>query len=268
MKHKTYTTRAAWEKALTKSFAGWHTRSAIGASASDYIVAFHGDDAVGEFNRKTGRGTITGNKRKRNPGVRIRHSKMLGGWYIVTGPHDTPIGGRFDSKAEAQAHLQRNKPTGKQFGAFKWQADNRYHAGDAVKTFAHEKAADKWIKSEFEKGREYVVRELKNLHPGRKTNPAPLVQAKQAAQLYENFTGHAGAPIARMKAPTIPKALAVIGEVDGILYSTVRDGQLEKYIHKFKKSARPLFCISPDGKQIFFIGGEYKFTERGIIDKS
>lgn len=102
-----------------------------------------------------------------------------------------------------------------------------------------------------------------------KNNPRErIVEVKRAAELYEKFTGHGGETIARVRAPKIPKAVAVIGECDGILYSTVRDGVLEKYIHKFKKSARPLFCVSPDGKQIFLIGGEFRFTERGIVDKT
>ena len=41
--------------------------------------------------------------------VRIVYNKLLGGWYIVRGPHQTPIGGRFESKEAAQAHLNRNK---------------------------------------------------------------------------------------------------------------------------------------------------------------
>jgi hypothetical protein len=49
-------------------------------------------------------------KRRKNPGVRIIHNKLLGGWFIVRGPHQTPIGGRFNSKAEAQAHLRRKNP--------------------------------------------------------------------------------------------------------------------------------------------------------------
>ena len=38
--------------------------------------------------------------------LKIVHSKLLGGWFIVTGPHDTPIGGRFNTKAEALARLR------------------------------------------------------------------------------------------------------------------------------------------------------------------
>lgn len=47
-----------------------------------------------------------------NPtGIRIVHNRLLGGWYIVRGSQQTPISGRFDSKAEAQAWLnRRNNP--------------------------------------------------------------------------------------------------------------------------------------------------------------
>lgn len=107
----------------------------------------------------------------------------------------------------------------------------------------------------------------------RKTNPVShgadrLEMLKDAARLYEKFTGESGAVIAKIPMPTMPKVLAVVGEIDGILYTTVRDGVKEKYIHRFAKAARPLFCVSPDGKSIHLIGGEYRFTERGIIDKA
>jgi hypothetical protein len=39
--------------------------------------------------------------------IRIIHSRILGGWFIVRGPHMTPISGRFDSRAQALAHLKR-----------------------------------------------------------------------------------------------------------------------------------------------------------------
>lgn len=38
--------------------------------------------------------------------VRIVFNKLLGGWFIVRGQHDTPIGGRFESKAAALEHLK------------------------------------------------------------------------------------------------------------------------------------------------------------------
>ena len=57
-----------------------------------------------------------------------------------------------------------------------------------------------------------------------------------------------------------------VGEVEGILYNTIRDGRFERYIHEFKKSARPIFIVSHDGKFLGLIGGKFDFTERGIVD--
>jgi hypothetical protein len=38
--------------------------------------------------------------------VRIVFNKLLGGWFIVRGPHQTPLGGRFESKQAAEQHLR------------------------------------------------------------------------------------------------------------------------------------------------------------------
>jgi len=91
---------------------------------------------------------------------------------------------------------------------------------------------------------------------------------EQAADLYERFSGHNPEEIGKVRIPPVPRVGVAVGEVDGILYSTVRDGVLEKYIHKFRKSDRPLFVVAPDGKQLFLVGGNYTFTERGIVDDS
>ncbi len=91
---------------------------------------------------------------------------------------------------------------------------------------------------------------------------------RDAARLYADFTGHEDVKIGKIKVPHMPKEVLAIGKCDGILYSTVRDGIAEKYIHKFKASSRPLLTASPDGKQLYLLGGAYDFTERGIVDKS
>lgn len=46
--------------------------------------------------------------------IRIVYNRLLGGWYIVRGSHQTPLSGRFDSQGDAQRHLiqqqqQRNQ---------------------------------------------------------------------------------------------------------------------------------------------------------------
>jgi hypothetical protein len=93
-------------------------------------------------------------------------------------------------------------------------------------------------------------------------------QVRKAAALYERFSGHEAESLGKIKIPGMPAVGVAIGEVDGILYTTVRDGKTEKYIHKFHKNDKPLFVVSPDGKQCLLIGGNYTFTERGIVDKS
>ena len=42
-----------------------------------------------------------------NTNIRIVYNKLLGGWYIVRGPHQTPLGGRFESRQAAKDHLER-----------------------------------------------------------------------------------------------------------------------------------------------------------------
>lgn len=39
--------------------------------------------------------------------TRIVYNRLLRGWYIVRGPHQTPLGGRFESRAAAMEHLQQ-----------------------------------------------------------------------------------------------------------------------------------------------------------------
>ena len=98
--------------------------------------------------------------------------------------------------------------------------------------------------------------------------PSKHVQRRDAAKLYKNFTGHDALDEVMIDKPELPDVMLVVGDIDGIMYTTVRDGVTEKYVHQFKKKARPLFCVSPDGTQIHLMGGEYDFTERGIVDRS
>jgi hypothetical protein len=42
--------------------------------------------------------------------ARVVFNRLLGGWFIVRGPHDTPIGGKFPTKEAAQLKLSGTKP--------------------------------------------------------------------------------------------------------------------------------------------------------------
>ena len=99
-------------------------------------------------------------------------------------------------------------------------------------------------------------------------NPAPGTrgQVRQARQLFKDFRGDAPAGVKRVKLPT-PKTGLVVGKLDGVLYTTVRDGQTEKYIHKFKRASRPTLVSSNDGKTLIIVGGRFRFTDAGIEDR-
>lgn len=101
-------------------------------------------------------------------------------------------------------------------------------------------------------------------------NPSKAPRAKQMANamdLYRRFSGHEPELVGRTKKPTIDDVGIIIGEMDGVSYETVRDGEKLKYFHKFDKKSRPLLVSSHDGKSIYIVGGQYNFTEDGIVDK-
>ena len=102
----------------------------------------------------------------------------------------------------------------------------------------------------------------------RKHHPRDDAEVRRAADLYERFSGHEAEYVGRVKVPELPRVGVAIGRIDGILYTTVRDGVTEKYIHKFARKDAPDFVVSPDGKTLYLIGGKYSFTERGIVDES
>jgi hypothetical protein len=100
-------------------------------------------------------------------------------------------------------------------------------------------------------------------------NPVPeslRSQVNKGAALYEDFTGHDAEDMGNFEMGPVPKVAVVIGDCEGIIYNTTRDGKFERYIHKFKAKSRPMFAVTPDGTQLLLLGGNYDFTERGIVD--
>lgn len=118
-----------------------------------------------------------------------------------------------------------------------WHENPRYFADEAVKTFAHEKAADKFARQNIDKN--YVVRELKYVYPAR--NPRG-----------ETVTIR-----------PLPKSAVAIGDLVAVEYS--HDGV--SYRHEFTKHSRPLLAASIDGKQLLIVGGRFQHGPRGIVDK-
>lgn len=90
-------------------------------------------------------------------------------------------------------------------------------------------------------------------------------KVEKAGALLKKFSGHAPSEVLRVPHEPIKEGL-VIGTLDGVPYTTVRDGKTEHYIHEFDKRARPLLIASSDGRRLGIVGGRFQFTEAGIVD--
>lgn len=90
----------------------------------------------------------------------------------------------------------------------------------------------------------------------------------EAARRFQRFTGHKAESATLVPFPPYPIEAFAIGELVGVIYETVRDGEVEQYIHRFRKNSRPLLASTFDGTRLVIVGGRYRFTDRGIVDRS
>jgi len=88
----------------------------------------------------------------------------------------------------------------------------------------------------------------------------------KAIKRFSRFTGMKPAQGVRVQTESLDVGF-VVGELDFVGYTTVREGRIEAYKHKFRKQSRPLLVSSSDGKSLHIVGGRYRFTERGIVDQ-
>jgi len=87
----------------------------------------------------------------------------------------------------------------------------------------------------------------------------------RADSLLNSFAGRSARETLSVNSPSI-KAGLVVGDLEGVMYRANRDGKEENYFHRFKRNSRPLLIAAHDGSQIGIVGGQYRFTERGIED--
>lgn len=88
----------------------------------------------------------------------------------------------------------------------------------------------------------------------------------QAEQLYEDFRGFKPRQTVQYSLPDAPIFGVDVGLIDGLQYTTKRDGAPSKYFHEFVGKAKPRLVVSSDGKTIFGVEGDFEFTEEGFKD--
>ena len=99
----------------------------------------------------------------------------------------------------------------------------------------------------------------------RAKNPRiPRKELAGVSKLYKGFREKAPSR-ARRVSVSIPRALMVMGKAEFIGYRTTHGDEAKLYKHDFKPGSRPLLCVDQHGK-IFFVGGRYRVTSRGIVD--
>lgn len=86
-------------------------------------------------------------------------------------------------------------------------------------------------------------------------------------KLFENFVGRPADRSELIPKPEIPDALVCIGEISVIQYVAERDGKEYEFRHPFAERARPKMCVFPDGTMVLMLGGAWRFTQDGYIDR-
>lgn len=93
-----------------------------------------------------------------------------------------------------------------------------------------------------------------------------MADMSKAARAYKQFRGMDPREVVSVPLPDKPVKSWHMGDVEGIMYKTERDGETQRYMHKFKGDAGPSLVVQDDGKQLYLTGGDYHVTERGIED--
>ena len=87
-----------------------------------------------------------------------------------------------------------------------------------------------------------------------------------AKELYREFTGEAPDRLDTIRLPSYKVAI-VIGECDGLMYTTQSAGETERYIFEFTRTrARRMLCVTQDEKQLLLVGVSCKSRDSGIND--
>lgn len=91
-----------------------------------------------------------------------------------------------------------------------------------------------------------------------------LAGVDKAVRAFREFSGHEPDAMVTAPVPRIEGPLWHLGDLEGVIYETTRDGRREKYLHKFRGNDRPALAVTFDGQQLVILGGGYQVTDRGI----
>lgn len=92
-------------------------------------------------------------------------------------------------------------------------------------------------------------------------DPADLEKAQHLFKRFQGRYPKAG-ELAEIGGLTKPVTALLVGTAVSLAYKALGDGK--NYYHEFEGNRAKVF-VNAAGDQIYFVGGEYRFTERGFI---
>ena len=96
------------------------------------------------------------------------------------------------------------------------------------------------------------------------TDAADPAEVEKAGKLFRRFQSRepVGSDLILVGGLVRPVVALAVGEAIAIGYKALGDGK--DYYHEFGKD-RPAVFVNADGSQVYFVGGSYRFTDRGFV---
>jgi len=159
-------------------------------------------------------------------------------------------------------HFERCKNSGKRYSR---QSVERYFDVNNGRIACTE--CQKQVRLIWTRAGNYKLAAHKRTDVGIRKNPSLREDVHKAIALGKRFSGHTASKLRRVNLKSASNVRLQVGTVTGIMYLARRDGEVEEYLHRFRSGSRPSLVVSPDGKRLELLGGAFRFTERGIVDK-
>lgn len=90
-------------------------------------------------------------------------------------------------------------------------------------------------------------------------------EVRRTAKLFRGFRMRDPRSVTDVRVD-LPTAVITMGPIRGIAYEMPRGRRHVLYWHEFAKGSEPTLTAGPDRCGIVVIGGNYRVTDRGIVD--
>lgn len=90
-------------------------------------------------------------------------------------------------------------------------------------------------------------------------------EQRDAVKLFRQFRERDPSRIKNFEVD-IPTAVMVMGPLEFVGYRTTHGKKSVLYTHDFAAGSRPLLCAGSQDGQLYILGGNFRVTDRGIVD--